>query len=513
MMLKLRWKSHFLCLRSIYRLDPCKKKFFTEISAKDNTHTRPLSEIPGPFCLPVLGNLHLYKLGIYNVLKYHEVLDQLYHKYGPIVKQKIGSKTIIHLFSPDDAKTVYYNEDKTPFVVPLQETIQIYRERGEYSPGLGNTNGETWYRLRNAVRHLMLQPRDVQGYLPGVQSIANDLIETLHSKRDSKNQIITLQDELGKYSQEASGFVCFDRRLGYFSEDKQKHVKDILDANHTVFYNSALLKFSLPFYKYLNTPKWNQLVAAENIIMSNAIRLVNETIENLSALESRGELSNDQFPFMKSLLAKKELSREDVTVITLSLYSDGLSTTVPSLLFNIYCLAMNQDVQETAYKEICEVTKGSKTLTVSMVNQLSYLRAVIKETFRVLPNGVEIARILKKDLLLSNFLVPAETAININMNVHYKSDEFFKDPHTFRPDRWMRGNEGSSINPFVLIPFGHGTRSCTGKRFAEQDMAVVLCKILQNFKLKYPAKEKPLEVVYKTLLFPKDPLRVQFVPR
>lgn len=69
---------------------------------------------------------------------------------------------------------------------------------------------------------------------------------------------------------------------------------------------------------------------------------------------------------------------------------------------------MNQDVQETAYKEICEVTKGSKTLTVSMVNQLSYLRAVIKETFRVLPNGVEIARILKKDLLLSNFLVPAE---------------------------------------------------------------------------------------------------------
>lgn len=48
----------------------------------------------------------------------------------------------------------------------------------------------------------MLQPRDVQGYLPGVQSIANDLIETLHSKRDSKNQIITLQDELGKYSQE-----------------------------------------------------------------------------------------------------------------------------------------------------------------------------------------------------------------------------------------------------------------------------------------------------------------------
>lgn len=61
-----------------------------------------------------------------------------------------------------------------------------------------------------------------------------------------------------------------------------------------------------------------------------------------------------------------------------------------------------------------------------------------------------------------------QTAININMNVHYKSDEFFKDPHIFRPDRWMRGNEGSSINPFILIPFGHGTRSCTGMHSNEQ---------------------------------------------
>lgn len=57
------------------------------------------------------------------------------------------------------------------------------------------------------------------------------------------------------------------------------------------------------------------------------------------------------------------------------------------------------------------------------------------------------------------------------------------------------------------------TNFVSGRRFAEQDMVVVLCKILQNFSLAYPVEEKPLEAVFDTLLFPNKPLKVQFIPR
>lgn len=52
----------------------------------------------------------------------------------------------------------------------------------------------------------------------------------------------------------------------------------------------------------------------------------------------------------------------------------------------------------------------------------------------------------------------------------------------------------------------------TGRRFAEQDLYVVLARILRRFKLNYPKNAK-LEPIYHTLIFPKGPVRVHFEPR
>ena len=43
-----------------------------------------------------------------------------------------------------------------------------------------------------------------------------------------------------------------------------------------------------------------------------------------------------------------------MTVICLSLFTDGLSTTTPTILFNLYCLATWPAVQQRVYDEIVE---------------------------------------------------------------------------------------------------------------------------------------------------------------
>ena len=43
-----------------------------------------------------------------------------------------------------------------------------------------------------------------------------------------------------------------------------------------------------------------------------------------------------------------------MTVICLSLFTDGLSTTTPTILFNLYCLAAWPAVQQRVYDEIVE---------------------------------------------------------------------------------------------------------------------------------------------------------------
>jgi hypothetical protein len=67
---------------------------------------RAFTEIPGPMLYPIVGNLHQYVFGPFNKFKYHEALAQLHKEYGPLVKENIGGRVIVHVFDTEDIKTV-----------------------------------------------------------------------------------------------------------------------------------------------------------------------------------------------------------------------------------------------------------------------------------------------------------------------------------------------------------------------------------------------------------------------
>jgi cytochrome P450 len=487
--------------------------FSSNINIADSNKAKAFKQIPGPVRLPVIGNLYQYKFGKHKIYAFHKVLEDLYKKYGPLVRQDFGTRTVIHVFDPDDIRTVYINEGIMPHVVPLQETAQLYRQARDMSLGLGNVNGEEWYRLRSAVRQMMLRTKEVHYYLPLVQEVAIDFVKHVIRKRDKNGEIENLLDEVAKWSQESAGIVCFDMRLGCLNGDlEEERAQAMINANKVMFNLSALLKFSLPVYKYIATPKWKKLLEAEDFFYRTATQYVDTTVNKIDELIQRNELPEGKYNFMTYLLSRKELSRKDVTIITFSLFADGLSTTVPALLYNLYCLATNPKVQEKAYQEVNSCLKRGEPITHAVINKLSYLKAVVKETFRLYPIGTEISRIIPKDLVLSGYHVPAKTHVNLNPHVHFKSGEYFSEAWKFLPERWMRDGESSDIHPYLLTPFGHGVRTCAGMRFAEQDLHVALSCILLNFKLQYPITD-PLEQIYSTLLFPAGPVRVQFISR
>lgn len=101
----------------------------------------------------------------------------------------------------------------------------------------------------------------------------------------------------------------------------------------------------------------NDLHRSEDQFYSSAIHLTDEAILSLKTAMEENRLKEDQFYFLSYLLSRPALSLKDVTVICLSLFTDGLSTTTPTILFNLYCLATWPEVQQRVYNEIAEQVK------------------------------------------------------------------------------------------------------------------------------------------------------------
>jgi cytochrome P450 len=101
------------------------------------------------------------------------------------------------------------------------------------------------------------------------------------------------------------------------------------------------------------------------------------------------------------------------------------------------------------------------------------------------PNGTEVSRYTENDMELSSYKVPAGTHVDLNPSVHFRNPEHFPEPDKHIPERWLRKEEAEKfkdlqlgahrigklidaaekVHPYILKPFGHGTRMCVGKRY------------------------------------------------
>ena len=251
-----------------------------------------------------------------------------------------------------------------------------------------------------------------------------------------------------------------------------------------MFRLSGDLKLSLPLYKFVSTPKWRRLVAAEDRFYSRAISLCDEAMIALNTAAEEGTIKEDQYYFLSYLLSRPALSLKDVTVICLSLFSDGLSTTTPTLMFNLHCLAAWPEVQEKVYEEVQDsFPDKDESISSSSLSNMQYLKAFVKETFRwtylisryrifiitirLWPNGTEVSLYCEEDLVLSGYHIPPGTHLDLNPSVHFSDPTIFPDPDTHLPERWLREGGGQEVHPYILTPFGHGTRMCAGRRCGE----------------------------------------------
>jgi len=170
----------------------------------------------------------------------------------------------------------------------------------------------------------------------------------------------------------------------------------------------------------------------------------------------------------------------------------GFDSTSHVLSSCLYKMAQHPEMQEKLYDDISSKIEQYGEVCHEMVQDVPYLEQFISEVLRMLSPGVRLERVCNKDVSYNGIHIKKGMTVSVSLYALHYSEEFFPDPKTFNPDRWSPENK-ANINPYAYMPFGQGPRNCVAMRFAREELKMVLCTLIQQFRF-FPVEETPVTI-------------------
>lgn len=476
---------------------------------------KAFEDIPSWKMLPVLGTAWtlLPLIGHYKISKLHLAALENRKRFGKIYREKFGSLNLVMISNPEDVETILRNEGPFPSRGET-ESLKTYRNSRKqwYSTtGLLLLQGKEWWELRSKTQKHLLKPKAVQAYLNPMQDVARDFIKKMLHDKDSNQEIPNFLGELYKWSLESVALVGLDTRLGGLMIDQPPDSESIKMINSVqgIFEGANQLEpitGNLPLWKYFRTPAWKKFEEAGDTFSEIAFKYINRSLEELK----NNAPNSDKEMTLLQVMVTKGLDVSEAMVVVADMLFAGIDTTSHSVGFFLYMIAKYPDKQEILYQEIIKFLPSKENRINSQVfNELRYLKACIKESQRIMPVVGGMARLLENDTVLGGYKVPAGTIAVANLYIIGTDEQYYTKPDEFLPERWLTKNE--KPHPFSFLPFGFGTRSCIGRRFAELEIICLITELIRNFKIEYHYED--IGLCTRLINAPDKPLRFTFVER
>jgi len=149
-------------------------------------------------------------------------------------------------------------------------------------------------------------------------------------------------------------------------------------------------------------------------------------------------------------------------------------------------LIRNPNKMATALSELVKLMQCSnKDIEERDIAQLPYLRAIIKETFRLHPPvPFLVPREAIDDVEVHGFVVPKNAQIFCNVWAMGRDPNIWSDPEKFMPERFLEVDIDYKGRYFDLIPFGTGRRNCPGLNIAHRMLHLTLGSLIHKFDWK-----------------------------
>uniref|UniRef100_A0A803KQB4 Cytochrome P450 71A1 n=1 Tax=Chenopodium quinoa TaxID=63459 RepID=A0A803KQB4_CHEQI len=378
-------------------------------------------------------------------------LRKLAQDLGPVFFLQLGEVPTVVVSSAAMAKEVMKTHD-----LAFCSRPQLYSAKWLFyncTNSVFSPYGAYWRHVRKICILELLSTKMVQSY-DFVRK--EEVCRFVNRIADSCNQEISLTKVLGLYANDVLCRVVLGRNFSEGGEYDLHGFQSMLDDYQELLGGLSIGDF-FPSKEFVHTLTGHKSRLKKTFKRFDSFfnKVIQEHLSPQRKTEGAKDLRDVLLDIKKDGSSEMPLTMDNIKAILLDMFAAGTDTSFIILDWGMTEMIMNSEVMKKAQTEVRSVLKERKTVLESDLPQLHYLKAVIKEIFRLHPPvPVLVPRESIKDVTIEGYDIPAKT--------------------------WV------FINDFELLPFGAGRRGCPGIIFGTVTIELALAQLLHSFDWDLP---------------------------
>ncbi|KAK7310358.1 hypothetical protein RJT34_07821 [Clitoria ternatea] len=446
----------------------------------NKTQSNP-SISPGPWKLPIIGNtLHLITSAP------HQKLRELANIYGPLMHLQLGEIITIVVSSPEYAKEVMKTHDVIFAFRPQNLASDILSYESTYI--ISAPYGNYWRQLRKICTVELFTQKCVKSFKPIREEELNNLVKMIDSHKGSAINLTeaVLLSIYNIISRAAFGMKCKD----------QEFISVIKEAvSLTAGFNRAEL---------FPSTKWLQHVTGFKPKLEKLHRQLDQILEDIidehkgTKPKAKKEGEGEAEEYLVDMLLKFQdtdadicLTNNSIKTILLDVFGAGGETSATTINWAMAEMLRDLRAMKKAQVEVREVFAMRGWVDEIHINELKYLKLVIKETLRLHPPApLLLPRECGQTCEIDGYHIPVKSKVLVNAWAIGRDPMYWTEPEKFYPERFIDSSIDYKGSNFEYIPFGAGRRIGPGSTLGLINVELTLAFLLYHFDWKLPNEMK-----------------------
>ncbi|CAG8773793.1 32345_t:CDS:2, partial [Gigaspora margarita] len=391
---------------------------------------------PGPFPLPIIGNLHQYFYHRNDMSSWHR---QLSSRYGGIFELYFGSNKYLMISDARIVERILNTAKNNNYFVRIETEKGLDKLQKGNNGILFNADLKSWSFIKKVFVRTIASPNAIKTAIKFVGNVFQDLEIIWDNLIDNQGQF--LNDEQKKFvdidfipwsknifaecitlliaSRQFNLLSTHYNRISNINPDDQKNsYEEFLDrliiVSDCVQYYTTIPSFirNLPIINLYTNYLYKNLLWTRNY----ASNLVKKRREEIERIENKEELTLD---FLNMLLTTNaSMSDEEVGDNIAEIISEGINNPSNTLSFIIYYVSNNPDIEKSVLDEIEKIFD-------------------LDSNFKVRPVMAMISRFSDNSDQIENYKIPASTQLVIDVIGLHMNPKYWEEPTKFNPSRFL----------------------------------------------------------------------------